>query len=223
MAPANTSCGSVTYTASTQGCLSGCSTAPTPAPTTSAAKPATPLHNPEWTTTKPKEAASEKGASTTVTPSAGSATDTGLGTSGRLRGKPKLDVDAVEGAVPASGEIEPTILKKKIAPAKLPEEEFEAPVESNKPIELKKSPKVEKVDELDFEFEKKATEGAQLQRPHTGVNLDAKIAWRNEPQRSRVPFHAKLAKATVTRRTIGTDSDWTPIVAKVTGTQFVKK
>ncbi len=219
MAPASAPCGSVAYAASTQGCLSGCSVTPT----TATSKPAATLHNPEWTTTKPKEAAAEKGASTTIKPSAGSATDAGLGTSGRIRGKAKLDADAVEGTVPVSGEIEPTILKKKTAPAKLPEEDFEPPLENNKSIELKKAPKVEKLDELELELDKKASEGAQIQRPHPGVNLDAKIAWRTEPQRSRVPFHAKLAKVSVTRRTLGTDSDWTPIVAKVTGTQFVKK
>jgi hypothetical protein len=62
-----------------------------------------------------------------------------------------------------------------------------------------------------------------IRLPLPRVNLDAKIAWQAEPQRTRVPLHAKFAKASVTRRTPGVDSDWTPVIARKTGTQVVKK
>ncbi|MBC7817196.1 MAG: hypothetical protein IAG10_09940 [Planctomycetaceae bacterium] len=213
MAPLSGPCGTVTYTSSTQGCLSGCSVSPA----TATSEPAPNSNKTEWTKKKSKTAESDQGTSTTVTPSAGSATDDGLGTSGRSRGKAKTDVDAIEETRPASGELEPTILNKKKAPAKTPEDGFEPPLENNKPAEINKP------EELELQIEKKIPDEAQLQLPLPKRNLDAKIAWRTEPQRTRALFHAKLAKASVTRRTTGADSDWTPVVAKVTGTQFVKK
>ncbi|MFM9963020.1 MAG: hypothetical protein ACKV2Q_17565 [Planctomycetaceae bacterium] len=213
--------GSVTYASSSQGCLSGCSVTPA----TATSKPAPPAGKPAWTTKKPPEADQSPVPTTItpkVTPSTGTSTDDGLGTSGRSRGKPRVEPDANNaeeetGTRPASNEEEPIILKRNKVPAKITEPEFEPPVENNKPKEVKQPNDLE----LEFDGEKKSPGEARLRQP--GVNLDAKIAWRTEPQRARVPFHAKVARASVTRLAPSADSDWTPVAAKVTGTQVAKK
>ncbi len=210
MAPSSGPCGTVTYASTSQGCLSGCSVSPV------TSKPAAPAGKPVW---KAPET-NQSGSTTTVTPSAGTVTDDGLGTSPRSRGKAATSTDdAVEGTRPASGEEEPTILKRNKTPAKIADPDFEAPLETIKPKEIKKPNELE----LDLDGDKKAPGEAKSLLPLPTLNLDAKIAWRTEPERTRVPFHAKLAKASVTRRTTGANSDWTPVVAKVTGNQVAKK
>ena len=212
MAPWSGSCGTVTYASTSQGCLSGSSVSSA----TATSKPAAPAGKPGWKAPETNQG----GSTTTVTPSAGTVTDDGLGTSPRSRGKANAGAgDAVEGTRPASGEEEPTILKRNKTPAKIADPDFQQPLENIKPKESKKPNELE----LELDSEKKASDEAQILRPLPTQDLDAKIAWRTEPQRTRVPFHAKLAKASVTRRTPGANSDWTPVVAKVTGTQFVKK
>ena len=211
MAPLSGSCGTVTY-ASTQGCSSGCSVSSEPA----TLKPATPAVKKQWKAPETNQG----GSTTTVTPSAGTVTDDGVSASPRSRGKANAGAgDAVEGTRPASEEEEPTILKRNKTPAKIADPDFQPPLENIKPKESKKPNELE----LELDSEKKASDEAQILRPLPALDLDAKIAWRTEPQRTRVPFHAKLAKASVTRRTPGANSDWTPVVAKVNGTQFVKK
>lgn len=212
MAPSSGSCGTMTYASPSQGCLSGGSVSPAAA----TSKPAAPAGKPVWKAPETNQG----GSTTTVTPSGGTVTDDGLGTSPRSRGKTKAGAgDAVEGTRPASGEEEPTILKRNKTPAKIADPDFESPLENVKPKEIKKSNELE----LELDSEKKAPGEAKSLLPLPTLNLDAKIAWRTEPQRVRVPFHAKLAKASVTRRTTGTNSDWTPVMAKVTGTQVAKK
>ncbi len=212
MAPSSGSCSTVTYASTSQGCLSGCSVSPAAA----TSKPAAPAGKPAWKSPETNQG----GSTTTVTPSAGTVTEDGLGTSPRLRGKANADAgDAVGGTRPASGDEEPTIQKRNKTPAKIAEPDFEPPLENIKPKEIKKPNELE----LELDSEKKAPGEAKSLLPLPTLNLDAKIAWRTEPQRARVPFHAKLAKASVTRRTTGTDSDWTPVVAKVTGTHVAKK
>ncbi len=212
MAPSSGSCGTVTYASNSQGCLSGCSVSPA----TATPKPTAPAAKPVWKAPETNQG----GSTTTVTPSAGTVTEDGLGTSPRLRGKSNAGAgDAVEGTRPTSAEEEPTIQKRNKTPAKIADPDFEPPLENVKPKEIKKPNKLE----LELDSEKKAPGEAKILLPLPTLNLDAKIAWRTDPQRERVPFHAKLAKASVTRRGTGTNSDWTPVVAKVTGTQFVKK
>lgn len=217
LAPSNGACGTVTYASASQGCLNGCSVSPA----TATSKPVSPSGKTEWKTKKTPEA-DQAPVPTTVTPSAGAATDDGLDTSVRSRAKVKVDAgasDADEGTRPASGEVEqPTILNRKKAPAtKTTDDGFETPLENIPPKEIKKPNELE----LEFDTEKKTSDEARIRRPQ--VDLEAKIAWRTESQRTRVPFHAKLAKASVTRRTLNLNSDWTPVVAKVTGNQIAKK
>ncbi len=64
---------------------------------------------------------------------------------------------------------------------------------------------------------------AKRQLPLPRLNLDAKIAWRAEPIRTRVPFHAKPTNVTVARRVPRIDTDWTPVAQRPVGTQLVKK
>lgn len=209
MAPSSGSCGTVTYASTSQGCHSGCSVSPAAATT-----PAAPASKPVWKAPETNQG----GSTTTVTPSAGTVTDDGLGTSPRSRGKANATAgDAAEGTRPASAEEEPTIQKRNKTPAKIADPDFEPPLETIKPKEIKKP------NELELDDDKKAPGEAKSLLPLPTLNLDAKIAWRTEPQRGRVPFHAKLAKASVTRRTPGANSDWTPVVAKATGTQVAKK
>jgi hypothetical protein len=149
-------------------------------------------------------------------------TDDGLSTSRRSPGKAKVEpntIDETEGARPASGEAERNILNRQKAPAKTADEFLEPSIENSKPAPTPKN----KPAELDLDIESKNPGEAKLGRPAPSVNLDAKIAWSTEPQRTRLPFHAKLAKASVARRTPSLESDWTPIVAKPSGTQLAKK
>ncbi len=214
MAPSSGPCGTVTYASNSQGCLSDCSV--TPAAATTTPKPAAPAGKPAWKAPETNQG----GSTTTVTPSAGTVTDDGLGTSPRSRGKASTVADEpVEGTRPASGEDEPTIQKRNKTPAKIADPDFEPPLETIKSKEIKKPNELE----LDLDSDKKAPGEAKNLRPLPTLNLDAKIAWRTEPQRERVPFHAKLARASVTRRVPGGSSDWTPVVAKVPGTHVAKK
>jgi hypothetical protein len=216
LAPSSSPCGNATYTSTTQGCLKGSSASPA-----AETKPAAPVGKPAWKAPDSKTPeANQGGSTTTVTPSAATVTDDGLGTSPRSRGKANVGADVpVDESRPIIGEEEQTILKRNKTPAKIADPDFESPLENTKPKEIKKPNELE----LEFDGDKKAPGEAINLRPLPTLNLDAKIAWRTEPQRERVPFHAKLAKASVTRRVPGASSDWTPVVAKVTGTQVAKK
>jgi hypothetical protein len=132
--------------------------------------------------------------------------------------KPKTSTLPIELEPETGGELSVPKRNNK-TPAKPDDSAFEAPIENIKPKESKKANELE----LEFDSDKKAPGEAKSLPPVPTLNLDAKIAWRTESQRTRVPFHAKLAKASVTRSTPGANSDWTPVVAKVTGTQVAKK
>ena len=222
VAPSCGPCGTA-WSAPAGGCLSGCS--PSPAPTTTPTtngksawkKPAEPPKDPV-PTPRTFQDPDRGGASP-----AGATSVDGLDTGIRSRGTRATEGagNEVEVNRPAPTNEEPIILKKKAptksaidefesqpepAPAK-PEKKFEQPLENNNPAN-------------------DATDGNKettIRRRMPTLNLDAKITWQAEPQRTRVPFHAKLAKASVTRRVPNIDSDWTPVVAKSTGTQLVRK
>lgn len=202
-------CGGASY-ASNSGCLSGCS--PSPAPATAPAtngksawkKPGEPPPDPAPTPRTLQETG-RGGASP-----AGATSIDGLGTGTRSRGTRANE---------EVGNDESWILKKK-APTKSAIDEF-----GSQPESAPAKPKFEQPLENGAPA-KEATDGNKetliRRRPPT-LNLDAKIAWQAEPQRTRVPFHAKLAKASVTRRVPSLDSEWTPVVAKPTATQLVRK
>lgn len=211
-APSCGPCGAVTC-APSNGCLSGCSVAP--AGTDS--KSTTPSNGKSaWNSSKkvPEPSPDKAPEPTFEDPNrgavpAGGTTDDGLGAGSRIRSKPIVeegDGDAVEVKRPAGNNPEPTILNRKKAPAKTTDDLFEQPFENDKPTDGAKEKSGE----------------AKLHRPLPKVNLDDKIAWRIAPQHTRVMLHAKLAKASVTRRVPTVDSDWTPVVARVIGTQVVK-
>ena len=217
------SCGTVSY-AQAGGCLSGCSPS-IPAPTTTAPatngksawkKPAEPAKDPAPTPRTFQDA--DRGASP-----AGATSIDGLDTGTRSRGTRAAEGTGTEVEVnrPATTNEESTILKKK-APTKSAIDEFESQPE---PAPAKPG---EKKFEEPLENNKSSTEATDgnketlIRRRQTTLSLDAKITWHAEPQRTRVPFHAKLAKASVTRR-VPIDSDWTPVVAKSIGTQLVRK
>ena len=231
-APSCGPCGGTSY-ASTGGCLSGCAATPS---TTSdpAAKPATNGKS-AWNSTKKPGEVTKEPAPTPRTfqesdrggasPAGATSTD-GFGTEIRQRNKQAVgqtllnDVDVNR---PVSNEEEPTISKPKKTPAKTPDldDNFPAQPEANpaKPNEKKFEEPIEnKVpDPTDSNTE------TTIRKTRPMLNLDAKIVWQSELPRSRVPFHAKLAKASVTRRVPSLNSDWTPVVAKPTGTQLVRK
>ena len=224
-APSCGPCGGVSQ-ASTSGSLSGCGVPATSAPTPAKApatngksawkKPADPTNDPTLTPRtfkSPDRGASPAGATSTdgFVPSRGKQVDEAVGNS-------------IEANRPAPTEEELIIVKPKKAPAKpvvedldldhqtepapakpAEKDEFQLPKDSNKPAG----------DATEF----KTDSTTRLLKP----NLDAKITWRAEPLPTRVPLHAKLAKASVTRRAPGLDSDWTPVVAKPVGTQLVRK
>lgn len=226
-APSCGPCGGTSY-ASAGGCLSGCSatTPSTPAP---ASTPATNGKSAWNSTKKPGEPAKDSAPTPTfqkqdrgATP-AGATSSDGIGTGIRQRGTRSDESlgNEVEVNRPAKDIDEPTILKPKKAPAKTPDDVFETQPEATpaKPIEKKFEQPIENKDAG-------ATDGnteTTILRKRPQLNLDGKIAWQSELQRSRVPYHAKLAKATVTRRAPGLNSEWTPVVAKSTGTQLVRK
>lgn len=189
------SCGPCGATVASAPSASGCLSGCSISPASATSEP---VSKQTWNSTK-KEPEARNGASTI-----GAKTDDGLDTSIRKRGKAETG-ETFDGVNrPASGEVGPKILKK--TPAKATDV-FETPLENDKPLD-----------------DAKKTEGeATLRLPLPKVNLDGKIAWRTEPQRTRVPFHANAAKASVTRRAVGVDSDWTPVIAKSTATQLAKK
>lgn len=223
MAPSCGPCGTASY-APTGGCLSGCS----PSATTTSV-PATNGKSAWNSTKKPGEQSKDaapaprnfqdidRGAAP-----AGATSIDGLDSGTRTRGPRPADGVGNEVEVNRPASDEQTILKPKKAPTKTPDDfdsqpeptpakptdkKFEPPLDNNKPAS-------------------DATDGnsaATIRLPLPALNLDAKIAWRAEPQRTRVPFHAKIAKASVIRRAPGLDSDWTPVVARSTGTQLVRK
>ena len=233
-APSCGPCGGSSYaSASSSGCLSGCAATPS-ATSTPASKPATNGKS-AWNSTKKPSEVTKDPAPTPRTfqepdrdgasPAGATSTD-GFGTEIRQRSKQALgqtllnDVDVNR---PVTNEEEPTISKPKKTPAKTPDldDSFPAQPEASpaKPIEKKFE---EPIENNTPETNDGKPEAARRQtRPM--LNLDAKIAWQSELPRSRVPYHAKLAKATVTRRTPSLNSDWTPVVAKSTGTQLVRK
>jgi uncharacterized metal-binding protein YceD (DUF177 family) len=92
------------------------------------------------------------------------------------------------------------------APAKPAEKKFEEPIEKSVPEPADGN-----------------SETTIRRREPQQLNLDGKIAWQSDLQRSRVHVPVKLAKATVTRRVPAHNADWTPVVAKSTGTQVVRK
>lgn len=199
-----------TSLASSSGCLSGCS--PSPAPATAPAtngksawkKPGEPT-----TDSAPTPRTSQETDRGGATPAGATSVD-GLGTGTRSRGTRAAD---------EAGNDEPTILKKK-APTKSAIDEFDS-----QPEAAPAKPKFEQPLE-NGKPAKDGTEGNEetlIRRRTPTLNLDAKIAWQAEPQRTRVPFHAKFAKASVTRRVPSLDSEWTPVVAKAASTQLVSK
>lgn len=221
VAPSCSPCGGASY-ASTSGCLSGCSSSPTPA-----TAPATNGKS-AWKKPTDKDPAPtprtfqdpDRGA----TPAGATSTD-GLGTGTRSRGT-RADEgvgNEVEANRPATTNEEPAILKPKKAPAQTTDDLFEE-------VQPRKTP-TKPTD--DFQFPKEngnptndATDGNKettIRRRLPNLNLDAKIAWQVALPLERVPFHAKLAKASVSRRVPSLDSGWTPVVAKPTGTQLVRK
>lgn len=218
-------CGGTSY-ASAGGCLSGCSPtaapAPEKAPTTNGKsawkKPGEPSKDPAPAPRTFQDP--DRGA----TPAGATSTD-GLGTGTRSRGTRADEGAGSETEVnrPATPNDEPTILKPKKAPTTTTGDLFDE-------VQPEKTPAKPK-DGFEPPIENKtpagdATNGnteSTIRLPQPKLNLDAKIAWRVAPQRERVPFHAKLAKASVTRRPLSSDSDWTPVVAKPTGTQLVRK
>ena len=209
VAPSCGPCGGASY-ASSGGSLSECAPSPTPAtaPGTNGKsvwkKPGEPTTDPAPTPRTFQET-DRSGA----TPAGATSVD-GLGTGTRSRGTRANE---------EVGNDEPTILKKK-APTKPAIDEFDSQPES-----APTKPKFEEPLENGTPA-KEATEGNKetlIRRRLPTLNLDAKIAWQAEPQRTRVPFHAKLAKASVTRRVPSLNSEWTPVVAKSTATQLVSK
>lgn len=218
-------CGGTSY-ASAGGCLSGCSPtaapAPEKAPTTNGKsawkKPGEPTKDPAPTPRTFQDP--DRGA----TPAGATSTD-GLGTGTRSRGTRVKEGtgNEVETNRPATTNDEPTILKPKKAPSKTTDDLFDD-------VQPEKTPAKPK-DNFEPPIENKtpANDGTNgntestIRLPQPKLNLDAKIAWRVAPPLERVPFHAKLAKASVTRRPLSTDSDWTPVFAKPTGTQLVRK
>lgn len=223
VAPSCSPCAGASY-AATSGCLSGCSPSPAAAPTTA---PATNGKS-AWKKPADKDPAPaprtfqdpDRGA----TPAGATSTD-GLGTGTRSRGT-RTDEgvgNEVEVNRPATANDEPTILKPKKAPAQTADDLFEevlpkkAPAKATEDFQLPKENGTPANDATDGNNE------TTIRRRLPNLNLDAKIAWQVAPPVERVPFHAKLAKASVSRRVPGLDSDWTPVVAKPTGTQLVRK
>ena len=103
-----------------------------------------------------------------------------------------------------SDETESIILKpKKPSVSDRFEEEFEKPIQ--------------------FKNKKEESGEAKIRLPLPTMNLDTKIAWRAESPRTRVPFHAKVAMASVARRVPSLDADRTSVVALQNGPQLVKK
>lgn len=219
--------------ARSQAAVSGCSTAPA-----TAAPAKAPVTNGKsaWSgTKKPIEPANNEVPAprtfedrTRGTTPAGGTSDEGFGAGTRTRGKP--DADAADKDIevnrPATNDDEPTLVKPKKTPAKTPEIDLEAAPEANpaapaKPADDGFKQPIEKKTEGDLDLEDKA--GTTIRQRQPSLNLDAKIAWGTAKRLERVPFHAKLAKASVARRVPATDSDWTPIVAKPSGPQLVRK
>lgn len=127
---------------------------------------------------------------------------------------------------PSTAIEEPTIIKPKKAPTKSADD-FDNLFDSQpKPPS---TPPTEKKFEEPIEAPGSASEATggnsdtSIRLPKPKLELDSKITWRSETFQSRVPFHAKFAKASVARRTPGVISDWTPVVAKSMGTQLVRK
>ena len=224
-------CGGASYASATSpgGCLSGgCSPATTSEP---ASQPITNGKS-AWNSTKKPSEVTKDPAPTPRTfqetdrggasPAGATSTD-GFGSGIRRQGsKPDQTLlNDVDENRPATNVEEPTISKPKKAPVKEPDDLFDTQPEATpaKPI---KKPFEQPIENNDPDATESKTEAAK-QRLRPAVNLDAKIAWQSEPPQSRVPYHAKLAKATVTRRAPGLNSDWTPVVAKPTGHQLVRK
>lgn len=89
---------------------------------------------------------------------------------------------------------------------------------------LPSRPKPAPFDDLDNTPKSENNNGSAKRRlPLPRLNLDAKIAWRTEPIRTRVPFHAKPTNVTVARRALRIDTDWTPVAQRLAETQLVKK
>ena len=223
VAPSCGPCGTVSY-APASGCLTGCAPAAATAPATNGKS--------AWNSTKKS---AEPGKDPALTPRtfqnpergaspAGATSNDGLETGIRSRGTRANENSDKEVEVnrPAPTTEEPTIRKPQKAPTKSVDDldlqleptpakpeakSFEPPLENNKPAS----------DATDGQGE------TTIRRALPKLNLDSKIAGRTELQRTRVPFHAKLAKASVTRRTPSLDSEWTPVVAKQTATQLVRK
>lgn len=222
VAPSCGPCGGTVSYAQVGGCLSGCSPS-TPAPTTTAPatngksawkKPAEPTKDPA-PTPKTFQDPARGGASP-----AGATSVDGFDTGIRSRGTRTTEGAGteIETNRPTTTNEEPTILKK-TAPTKSASDEFESQLE---PVPAK--PEEKKFEEpLENKNPTDGNKETTIRRRQPTLSLDAKITWHAEPQRTRVPFHAKLAKASVARRVPSLDSDWTPVVAKSTGTQLVRK
>ena len=79
-------------------------------------------------------------------------------------------------------------------------------------------------DRPDDLFERPLEEPTELKDevtvPQRRVNLDGKIAWRVEPQRTRLPFHAKASNASVARRMPRVETNLAPLSG---GLKLVKK
>ncbi len=211
MAP---SCGSCQSPISTSGnCLSGCgptASAPVAAPAKSGFVPSKSNATNKSPDTSTKVLAPTKTFEEPEVKTPG--TSDGLGGGGRARGvRQDSEIDEASGTTneafkPATpGEIESTV-----------------PAKTNKA----KTPPADSIDvfEKPIEFNKDDSSEATIQRrPRPALDLDSKIAWRAEPQRTRIPFHAKVVKVQVARRIPTVDTNWTPVASKPIGTQLVRK
>ena len=192
-------CGAVARAASCGSCDDSCPTAP------ATSRPAGSKSNTNGFHPTHRHATPKDATKTYANPERNNETDDGLETGVRSRG---LRTDEEKGTStetfkPVPGEDESIIPKvKKKAPAiDRFKDEFETPVDSNK----------------------EGNGEAKLRWPQLKLNLDDKIAWRNEAPRTRVPFHAKVATVRVARHVPSGNSDWTPVVAKPKSLQLVKK
>lgn len=146
--------------------------------------------------------------------------DDGLGTSGRSRG---LRVD--DGLDNTQESLKP--IEKPAKPAKPANNNA---TEGNSDSVIPSRSKAPAKDAFEDEFEKPLENNkdgngeAQIRLPLPKINLDDKIVWQTEATHTRIPFHAKVARATVARRGTSTEAEWTPVVAKAPrGPQLVKK
>ncbi len=184
-------------------------------PTEWSSKPSTSSNSgttnkPTWSTTKKPgpESLLEPKETFAPAPQPRPATDDGLKSGGRSRGTrtEEKKPGTTELFKPAQRETESVIPNRNKAPGGQVDDLFDKPNGLfEKPLEESREGK----DEVTV--------------PQRRVNLDGKIAWRVEPQRTRLPFHAKASNASVARRMPRVEIHWTPVPALSDGLKLVKK